>query len=137
MLDDPLNCACLGLRAATRRVTRRYDEALAPVGLSTSQFSMLTFLAAKSSWGVAELADRLDMDVSTATRNLKPLAAAGYVTMRASSLDARRREVRLSAKGSRALEKGRPLWRQAQAETVAALGEPRLRELLTILGTLN
>ncbi len=137
MLEDPLKCACLGLRAATRRVTRRYDEALAPCGLTTSQFSMLTFLSAKPSWGVAELADRLDMDVSTATRNLKPLAAAGYVTIRAGAQDARRREVRLSAKGSRVLERGSALWRRAQRETVAALGEPRLSELLTTLAELQ
>jgi DNA-binding MarR family transcriptional regulator len=137
MLDDPLNCACLGLRSATRRVTRRYDEALAPSGLTSSQFSMLTVLAAKPSWGVAELAGQLDMDVSTATRNLRPLAAAGYVTMRAGARDARRREIRLSAKGSRALERGRSLWRQAQRETVAALGEPRLAELLTVLAAME
>jgi DNA-binding MarR family transcriptional regulator len=137
MLDDPLNCACLGLRSATRRVTRRYDEALAPSGLTSSQFSMLTVLAAKPSWGVAELAGRLDMDVSTATRNLRPLAAAGYVTMRAGARDARRREIRLSAKGSRALDRGRSLWRQAQRETIAALGEPRLAELLTVLAAME
>jgi DNA-binding MarR family transcriptional regulator len=137
MLEDPRNCACLGLRAATRRVTRRYDEALAPSGLSSSQFSMLTALAAKPSWGVAELAGELDMDVSTATRNLRPLATAGYVTMRAGARDARRREIRLSAKGSRTLERARSLWRQAQRETVEGLGEPRLAELLTVLAAMN
>lgn len=98
---------------------------------------MLTVLAAKPSWGVAELAGQLDMDVSTATRNLRPLAAAGYVTLRAGARDARRREIRLSAKGSRALERGRSLWRQAQRETVDALGEPRLAELLTVLAAMD
>jgi DNA-binding MarR family transcriptional regulator len=137
MLDDPLNCACLSLRAATRRVTRRYDEALAPCGLTSSQFSLLTVLAAKPSWGVAELAARLDMDVSTATRNLRPLAAARYVTLRAPAGDARRREIRLTAKGNRAQERGRSLWRRAQRETVDAVGEPRLAELLTVLGALQ
>jgi DNA-binding MarR family transcriptional regulator len=137
MLDDPQKCACLNLRAATRRLTRRYDEALAPSGLSGSQFSMLSALAAKPSWGVAELAGLLDMDVSTATRNLRPLAAAGYVTMRAGTSDARRRELRISTKGSRALAKARPLWRQAQRETINALGEPRLGELFTLLAGLS
>jgi DNA-binding MarR family transcriptional regulator len=98
---------------------------------------MLTALAVKPSWGVAELAGQLDMDVSTATRNLRPLAAAGYVTMRASARDARRREIRVSVKGSRALERARPLWLQAQRETVAALGEPRLAEVLTVLAAMD
>lgn len=133
MLEDPRNCACLGLRATTRRVTRRYDEALAPSGLSSTQFSMLTALAAKPTWGVAELAGQLDMDVSTVTRNLQPLAAAGYVAQRANARDARRREIRISGKGSRALERGRSLWRKAQRETIATLGEQRLVELLATL----
>jgi DNA-binding MarR family transcriptional regulator len=137
MLEDPRNCACLGLRAATRRVTRRYDEALAPSGLSSSQFSMLTALAAKPSWGVAELAGQLDMDVSTATRNLRPLATAGYITMRASARDARRREIRISAKGRRALERAHSLWRRAQRKTVAMQGEPRLVELLATLAAME
>jgi DNA-binding MarR family transcriptional regulator len=77
------------------------------------------------------------MDVSTATRNLRPLEAAGYVTLRAGARDARRREIRLSAKGNRALERGRSLWRQAQRETVNALGEPRLAELLTVLAAMD
>jgi DNA-binding MarR family transcriptional regulator len=97
---------------------------------------MLTALAAKPSWGVAELAGQLDMDISTATRNLRPLATAGYITMRAGARDARRREIRISAKGSRALVRGRSLWRKAQRETVATLGEPRLVELLAMLGAM-
>ncbi|HEY1883623.1 MAG TPA: MarR family winged helix-turn-helix transcriptional regulator [Candidatus Cybelea sp.] len=133
MLEDPRNCACLGLRAATRRMTRRYDEALAPSGLTSSQFSMLTALSAKPSWGVAELAGQLDMDVSTATRSLRPLVTAGYVTMRAGVADARRREVRISAKGSRAFERARSLWRTAQKDTVKALGERRVTDLLAML----
>ncbi len=137
MLEDTLECACLNLRAATRRVTRRYDETLAPSGLSISQFSMMSFISAKPSWGVGELAERLDLDMSTATRNLRPLVVGGYVTMRAGSLDARRREVRMTAKGSRALEKALELWRQAQSETLRGLGERRTRELLSLLATLR
>ena len=136
MLDDPLNCACLTLRAATRRMTRRYDEALAPAGLTSSQFSMLSHFAAKPIWGVAELAERLDMDVSTATRNLKPLAASGYVAMRDAAHDARRREIRITAKGTRAHERGRALWLRAQRDTVAALGEPRAGQLFALLAAL-
>jgi DNA-binding MarR family transcriptional regulator len=98
---------------------------------------MLTALAAKPSWGVAELAAQLDMDVSTATRNLRPLSAAGYVTMRASDCDARRREIRVSAKGSRTLERARSLWRKAQRETVSSLGESRVVELLAMLGAMG
>lgn len=137
MLQDPLACTCFNLRAATRRLTRRYDEALAPSGLGSSQFTLLNVVAAKPGCGVAELADFLDMDVSTATRNLRPLAAAGYITLRAGSDDARRREVRLSQKGRNVLEKAHPLWAKAQSETAKAFGKGRHQQLHTLLAALH
>lgn len=137
MLQDPAACTCFSLRAAARRITRRYDETLAPSGLLISQFSMLTFISAKPGCGVAELAARLDLDISTATRNLRPLVAGGYVTVRAGARDARRREIRLTAKGTRALAKARELWLRAQEQTVTELGESRRNDLHTLLTTLH
>lgn len=137
MLQDPLACTCFNLRAATRRLTRRYDEMLAPSGLGSSQFTLLNAVAAKPGCGVAELADLLDMDVSTATRNLRPLAASGYVTLRAGSHDARRREVRLTPKGNAILAKAHPLWAKAQTETVKAFGKHRHEQLRSLLADLR
>ncbi|HEY4440375.1 MAG TPA: MarR family winged helix-turn-helix transcriptional regulator, partial [Candidatus Elarobacter sp.] len=88
---------------------------------------------AKPDCGVGELADWLDMDISTATRVLRPLRAEGYVTIRPSATDARRREVRLTAKGRRTLSKARPLWQRAQSEVIGELGERRWESLLTLL----
>jgi len=136
MPHDSVECTCLNLRSAARRVARRYDETLAPSGLSISQFSMMSFIAAKPSCGVAELAAQLDLDVSTATRTLRPLISGGYVSMRADSRDARRREIRITAKGRRALARARELWLRAQHDTRATLGEERSRELLAMLAAL-
>jgi DNA-binding MarR family transcriptional regulator len=133
MESDPLTCACLNVRAAARRITRRYDEVLAPSGLLASQFSMLNFIAAKPGCGVAELADWMDMDVSTATRNLRSLQTGGYIAIRSGARDARRREIRLTAKGGRAVEKAKPLWAKAQQSVVSELGEHRWQQLLTLL----
>ncbi len=137
MLQDPMACTCFNLRAATRRITRRYDETLAPSGLGSAQFTLLNVIAAKPGCGVAELADLLDMDVSTATRNLRPLVAAGYITLRAGTHDARRREVRLTPKGSNALEKAHTLWVKAQNETANAFGKRRQQQLRTLLADLR
>ncbi len=132
-VPDPLSCVCLNVRAAARRITRRYDELLAPSGLLSSQFSMLNVIAAKPGCGVAELATWLDMDVSTATRNLRPLHAGGYIAIRPGARDARRREVRLTAKGARAIEKAQPLWVKAQESVLAELGDRRWEQLHTLL----
>lgn len=141
------------VRDQQQRDEHRHDEvgAAQPADLKSAEYAFVERVEqigdapeaerpnqrSKPSWGVAELAGQLDMDVSTATRNLRPLADAGFVTMRAGSRDARRREIRLSAKGGRTLERARPLWREAQRKTVAALGESRLGGLLTVLAALN
>jgi len=94
---------------------------------------MLNFIAAKPGCGVAELADFLDMDISTATRNLRLLVQAGFVAMRAPASDARRREIRLTAKGTRALDKSRELWAKVHKDTIADLGKDSAEQLLTLL----
>ncbi|MGZ6247378.1 MAG: MarR family winged helix-turn-helix transcriptional regulator [Vulcanimicrobiaceae bacterium] len=137
MHREPENCACLNLRAATRFLTRRYDEIMAPSGLLSTQYSMLTFIAEHSSCGVSELADWLVMDVSTATRNLRPLISSGYVTMRSGVTDKRRREIRITAKGRRALDAARPLWNSAQDEVARQLGSQRYKQLLELLSDLR
>jgi DNA-binding MarR family transcriptional regulator len=131
---DPRDCTCLKLRAATRRLTQRYDHALAPSGLRIGQFSILSFVEEyPSDPSITELAEFFDMDVSTATRNVRPLVDAGYLTMRPVAEDARRRELRLTAKGSRVLEKAYELWSQTQTSVMKELGLSRHAELHSLL----
>jgi hypothetical protein len=40
----PEECTCLAVRRAARRVTQFYDQFLAPMGLRTTQFSILAKL---------------------------------------------------------------------------------------------
>jgi DNA-binding MarR family transcriptional regulator len=79
---DPRDCTCLRLRAATRRLTQRYDDALAPSGLRIGQFSILAFVSECGKPSVGEVADYFDMAISTATRNLRPLVSAGYLSLK-------------------------------------------------------
>jgi len=41
---SPEACNCAQLRKASRRVTRLYDDALAPIGLGANQYSILAQL---------------------------------------------------------------------------------------------
>ena len=130
---EVLNCAGFNLRAATRSLTRRYDAALAPAGILSTQFSLLNFVEGKEPRGIAELAEVMEMDISTVTRNLAPLSKTGLITVAPSASDGRRKEVRITARGRRALAKARPLWLRAQDETLHKLGTNRYRELLSSL----
>jgi DNA-binding MarR family transcriptional regulator len=122
-------CACANLRKATRAVTQLFDEALAPSGLRATQFTLLVTNRLMGESTINELAERMVMDRTTLSRNLKPLVRNGLLEVR-SGEDGRTRLVRLTPAGEQALEEAYPLWQQAQQETVSALGEERYEALL-------
>ena len=125
-------CTCLGLRRLTRKVTQRYDELLAPSGLRCTQFSLLGLLHATEDLSVSALADRLDVDRTTLTRNLHLLAERGLVSI-VEGADARSRTVRLSRLGRNAFARALPFWRLAQDEVNAKLGEDGVTRLHDVL----
>jgi DNA-binding MarR family transcriptional regulator len=67
---SPSSCACLHLRQASRRVTQLFDDALRPVGLRATQFTLLTAVHRLGPVPIQQLAQRLVMDRTTLTRNL-------------------------------------------------------------------
>lgn len=120
----------LHVRRAARRITRIYDDALAPVDLTIGQFSLLTVLAGRDRWGMQALADVLGTDRSSLTATLKPLERRQLIASHSDASDRRVRHLTLTASGSAALEQAAPLWRTAQQRTVDVLGkddEPLLR----------
>ena len=68
---------CLALRALStaRAVTRRYDAALRPSGLTITQFTLLISIARLKPVAISALADVLSMERTSLSRNLKPLEA--------------------------------------------------------------
>jgi len=127
-------CTVFRLRKLTRRVTQHYDACLAPVGLRVTQFSLLSILLNSPPLTMLALAQRLEMDRTTLTRNLKPLVAARYVGTVAGD-DARTREITVTAKGRSIWNEARPLWRRAQNEVNAALGLDAVNDLHRMLDT--
>lgn len=125
-------CTCFNLRKATRVVTQIFDEQLKPSGLLITQFTILVAIAQAGSGTINDLADRLVMDRTTLTRNLKPLAREGLITIQ-SGEDRRIRIVSLTVKGRDALVVALPLWEQAQAAVIAGLGEQKWSSLLIAL----
>jgi DNA-binding MarR family transcriptional regulator len=102
-----------------------------------TQHSMLNFIARSGGCGPAEIAGFLAMDVSTVTRNLRPLVSAGYVVVNAEQSDRRRKPVRITPKGKRALESALPHWNAAQDAVVQRLGKRRYAQLLELLSELR
>ena len=82
-------CTCMRLRKASRRVSQIYDRSLEPLGLTVTQFSLLGHLGSFDGIGIGALAEKLVMDPTTLTRNLRPLQRQGFVVLAADPHDRR------------------------------------------------
>ena len=123
------NCTCLRLRRTALRVTQIYDQMLEPAGLTLAQFSLIAHLYAGEGLSVGDLAEALDTDPTTLTRNLKPLIERQLVSVRQAEDDRRRRAIVLTPAGRGLLPVAYPLWRKAQARMVGLLGESETARL--------
>jgi DNA-binding MarR family transcriptional regulator len=123
---------------ASRVVTRHYDRALAPAGLSTNEYAILARLDREGSFALGELAARLAMDRSTLSRDVGPLLAAGLVEAAPAPGDRRKKVLTLTAAGASRLASALPLWAAAQEELAARFGSDRteglVRELHHLVG---
>lgn len=110
------HCLCLATRRAARALSRRFDEAFRPLGLTSGQFSLLMSLNRPEPPTLGAVAALLAMDRTTVTANLKPLERRGLVETRADPEDRRSRRLVLTATGRKALAAALPLWERTQAE---------------------
>jgi len=118
-------CCSTALRKATRRVTQLYDEALAPVGLRSTQYSILMELSRRASEApsLQVLADALVMDRSALGHTLRPLKRDGLLALQPGESDRRQRQVVLTRKGQALVARAQPLWQRAQDRFCEAFGE--------------
>lgn len=122
-------CTCAKLRRLTRRITAVYDRVMVPQGMTVTQYSLLSQLRRLDGQSLSQIAAQLDMDRSSLTRTLKPLAEAGWVELRTSPLDARARSVHLSPAGLAERQRMFPHWQNAQHQVNALLGEASTAQL--------
>lgn len=124
-----VDCSCSALRMAARRLSQAYDAALAPEGLTVSQFALLSTLANQGGNGapptVSALADTLALDRTTLGHNLRPLERDGFVRVEPDVRDGRIRRIRLTEAGRVKRDRCLPLWRATQDRFDAAFGPAR------------
>ncbi|MFY9895954.1 MAG: MarR family winged helix-turn-helix transcriptional regulator [Xanthobacteraceae bacterium] len=118
-------CAGWNSRLAARRITKFLDQHMEGGGLSLAQFGMMAQVAAAADDTLGALAERMGIDQSTLSRNLRGLEMAGLVEIASAEQDLRRRAVWLTEQGARQLEAAIPIWREAHAALAERL-DPRL-----------
>ena len=129
-------CLCLDVQRAGRAIGRRFDEAFRPLGLNNWQFSLLMALNRPTPLTMSGLAERLAMDRTTTTANLKPLERRGLVEIQRDEQDARVRRIVLTEAGRAVLAEAVDRWRAANDAAVARLGGTDLATFRSALRTI-
>ena len=127
------DCNCFAVRSAARHVSQFYDQLLVPVGLRTTQFSILAKLKRHGPLTINALADQMVMDRTTLGRNILPLDRDGLIEIQPVASDRRAKELHLTNAGEKRLQAALKAWAQAQTQFEATFGTKRASELRGLL----
>ena len=132
-LPRPEDCNCFAVRSAARHVSQFYDQFLAPIGLRTTQFSILAKLKRREPLTINALANDMVMDRTTLGRNMLPLERDGLIRIGQIASDRRAKELRLTNAGEKRLQAALKAWSQAQVQFETTFGTKRATELRALL----
>src|SRR5262249_53105545 len=121
-------CVATRLRLANRVITKVYEDALRPFGLTGSQMCLLAVAAERGVIRQAEVGALLHLDNSTLSRNLERMRTNGWLD-EVGEADARVHTYRLSESGQALFERVMPAWRVAQRRAIELLGESGVKAL--------
>ena len=120
----PLACLCASFRRASRALAQHYDEALRPLGLRNTQFTILQALSLTGEVLQGRLGEILAIDSTTLTRTLEIMIGRGWIDKRHGQ-DRRERYLRLSKAGQAEFNRALPYWEGVQKRLRKKLGETR------------
>jgi DNA-binding MarR family transcriptional regulator len=126
-----LFCMCASFRRASRALTHLYDAALRPVGLRSTQFTILQVLSRAGEVSQGRLGQILAMDSTTLTRTLRIMVRQKWIAERRGD-DRRERLLRLDKPGRDQFHRALPAWEKAQAQLKRQVGDQRWHDLMKL-----
>ncbi len=132
MEDDFVGCLAGNLRAAARKVSRLYDDALQQSGLRITQLAVLAQVRRSEPVTASELASAMSAERSGTARDLKLLEGGGLVRGMPRTTDRRAREYSLTDLGRSTLLQAAPAWRLAQAQARDSIGAETVDDLVAL-----
>lgn len=124
-LTREMVAGCVGVRIGRlhRLVAREFEHQLRPTGLSLQQLEVLSALTAcRGPVKPTVVADALDVERSTMSRNLAILIERGWVASVDTSATGRSLAVAITDSGTGKLAEATHAWHRAQHTLTAALG---------------
>lgn len=107
--------------------------ALESIGITTALFSVLGFLQARGTAIQQEIGAAIGIDPSTMVSLIDELERGGLAKRRPHPQDRRAREVVITAKGRRTVERGRALARGVEDDVLQGLARDERRQLMKLL----
>ena len=135
-LEQPI-CVNAALRRATRRMGQLYDDAMAPLGIKGTQFSLLYRIQSLENPSLRMLATDMVMDISALGHTLKPLTRDGLIKLIQDPADKRAKRVHLTAKGAAIVKTGIVLWRKAHKNFETLFGAAKTAQLRQMLESIS
>lgn len=120
---------CANVRRASRVLSQIYEEAMRPLGLRMTQFSILQALSLTGEKLQGDLAEFLALDSTTLTRSAMLLRKRGWIKS-VKGKDRRERWLSLSRSGEKELARIQPAWEAVQKQLRSKLGEERWNSLV-------
>ncbi len=113
-------CLALRIRRLDRSLSRIYDDALRPHGLTIAQLGLLTALTLTGPIQPGKLGDILDLERSTLSRNVARMLRKGWISA-AAAKDGRSQLLSISQRGEDLLGEAFSAWRRGQKQAMELL----------------
>jgi DNA-binding MarR family transcriptional regulator len=117
-----LPCLCANLRRASRALTQLYENALRPLGIRATQFTILQVLSRTGELSQGQLAEFLAMDSTSLTRTIATMQRQKWIKAHRGQ-DRRERWLSLTKTGETQLRRASPAWEKVQASLRDRIGD--------------
>ena len=123
------DCISMHVRRAERAIAQHYNNALKPLDLRITQYTVLSYLQASEQATASDLKAFLAADQTTVSRVLRPLVRDGLIAANEGA-DKRQKILSLTKGGNALYKQAHALWLTAQTELSSLLGEHNKAALL-------
>ena len=122
---------CSNFRRTSRALTQLYENALRPLGLRATQFTILQALSLAGEVTQSRLGEMLALDSTTLTRTLRIMRRQGWIEERRGE-DRRERWLHLAKPGETQLKRAVPVWEKVQSRLRHQLGDKAWKSLMEV-----
>lgn len=116
------NCIAMRLRQINRMVTRLYDEALRPLGLTVNQLNILATIVSRGPIAPGQLGQMLGMEKSTISRTIDRMQKRSWIEI-GPGKDKRSQLLKATPQGRQLLLTAAPIWHDLQANVLDSTPE--------------